>query len=206
MVEEQLRGRGIRDQRVLDAMLRVPRHEFTPEQYRHQAYEDHPVPIAEGQTISQPYMVALMLEALQLNPGGRALEVGSGSGYVTALLAELTAKVVAIERHAALVAESRNVLHRLGYKSVEVILGDGTHGAPEHAPYDAIVVSAAAVEVPYALLAQLAEAGRMVIPVGSADSQQLQLIEMRNGKPQTSLRELCRFVPLLGGVNDAGGP
>ncbi len=204
MVESQLRARGIRDERVLDAMLRVPRHLFTPETYRDQAYEDHPVPIVESQTISQPYIVALMLEALQLNPADRALEVGTGSGYVTALLAELTGQVFSIERHAALVAESRTILDRLGYKNAQLILGDGGQGLPQHAPYDAIVVSAAAVDVPRPLLGQLAEGGRMIIPVGPPEAQQLQLIEMKNGEPQISLRELCRFVPLLSGVNDPG--
>jgi protein-L-isoaspartate(D-aspartate) O-methyltransferase len=202
MMEEQLRNRGIRDERVLSAMLRVPRHEFIAERYRDQAYEDHPVPIGEGQTISQPYMVALMLDALQLQPADRALEVGSGSGYVSALLAELTAQVFAVERHAGLVTESRRVLDGLGYKNARVLLGDGSQGLPEHAPYDVIVVSAAAVEVPEPLLAQLAEAGRMIIPVGPPDSQQLRLIEIKNGEHQVSLRELCRFVPLLSGVNN----
>jgi protein-L-isoaspartate(D-aspartate) O-methyltransferase len=201
MVEEQLRARGIRDQRVLEVMRRVPRHEFLAEEHRAQAYEDHPVPIGEGQTISQPYIVALMLEALQLEPTGRVLEVGSGSGYVTALLAELTTEVFSIERHGVLVAESRRVLQLLGYRNAHVSLGDGNLGIAEHAPYDAIVVSAAAGEVPPRLLAQTAEGGRMMIPVGPADTQQLQLIEIKNGEPQISLRELCRFVPLLDGVN-----
>lgn len=204
MVEGQLRARGIRDERVLDAMLRVPRHEFIAEQYRGQAYEDHPLSIAEGQTISQPYMVALMLGALQLQPADSTLEVGSGSGYVTALLAELTAQVFAIERHAVLTAESRKVLSSIGYLNTQVFLGDGSQGLLQHAPYDAIVVSAATVEVPVPLLAQLAEGGRMIIPVGPPDSQQLRLIEMKNGEPRISLRELCRFVPLLSGVNDPG--
>jgi protein-L-isoaspartate(D-aspartate) O-methyltransferase len=202
MVEGQLRKRGIRDERVLDAMLRIPRHKFIAEQYRDQAYEDHPVPIGEGQTISQPYMVALMIEALQLKPADHALEVGSGSGYVTALLAELTAQVFSVERHAVLVTESRRVLDSLGYKNAQVFLCDGSQGLSKYAPYDAIVVSAAAVEVPRPLLEQLAEGGRMVIPIGPPDAQQLQLIEIKNGEPQTSLRELCRFVPLLSGVHD----
>jgi protein-L-isoaspartate(D-aspartate) O-methyltransferase len=203
MVEDQLRARGIRDAHLLGAMLRVPRHEFVAEPHWPQAYEDHPLPIGAGQTISQPYMVALMLEALRLTSEDRVLEVGSGSGYVTALLAELTAQVFAIERHAALVADSRRGLDRLGYKNAQVILGDGTLGLPAHAPYDAIIVSAAASEVPSALLTQLAEGGRLVIPVGPPDSQQLRLIERKNGEQEVSLRELCRFVPLLSGVNDA---
>jgi protein-L-isoaspartate(D-aspartate) O-methyltransferase len=202
MVESQLRARGIRDQRVLDAMLRVPRHEFVAEQYRAQAYEDYPLPIGEGQTISQPYIVALMLEAVQPNPAGRALEVGTGSGYVTALLAELTAEVYSIERHALLARESGRVLKSLGYESAHVVLGDGTLGLPEHGPYDAIIVSAAGTEVPAPLLAQLGEGGRMIIPVGSQESQQLRLIEKKDGEARISLRELCRFVPLLSGVSD----
>jgi len=200
MVEMQLRERGIRDERVLGAMTRVPRHEFTPQGYRNQAYEDHPLPISKGQTISQPYIVALMLEALALTPGDKVLEVGTGSGYVTALLAELAAQVVSVERHATLADEAREVLDRLAYANVRVIAGDGGQGFPACAPYDVIIVSAAAPDVPHALLGQLAEGGRMIIPVGPADSQQLQLIRMHNGKPQITLRETCRFVPLVPGV------
>jgi protein-L-isoaspartate(D-aspartate) O-methyltransferase len=200
MVEEQLRGRGIADERVLDAMERVPRHAFAPERYREQAYEDHPLPIGEGQTISQPYIVALMLEALSLEPKENVLEVGTGSGYATALLAELAAQAVSIERHATLADEARELLARLGYTNVKVIVGDGGQGFLAEAPYDAILVSAAAASVPPALVAQLSEDGRMVIPVGSADAQQLQLIHMRNGQPLTTRREFCRFVPLIGDV------
>jgi protein-L-isoaspartate(D-aspartate) O-methyltransferase len=200
MVEEQLRGRGIADERVLDAMARVPRHAFAPERYREQAYEDHPLPIGEGQTISQPYIVALMLEALSLEPKENVLEVGTGSGYATALLAELAAQAVSIERHATLADEARELLARLGYTNVKVIVGDGGQGFLAEAPYDAILVSAAAASVPPALVAQLSEDGRMVIPVGSADAQQLQLIHMRNGQPLTTRREFCRFVPLIGDV------
>lgn len=197
MVKDQLRARGIRDERVLDAMARVPRHEFAPERYRDQAYEDHPLPIREGQTISQPYIVAIMLEALALSPEDKVLEVGTGSGYLTALLGELAALVVSIERHAALVDSAGELLSRMGYTNVRVIAGDGTRGFPELAPYDAIIVSAAAPELPRALVEQLAEGGRMIIPVGWEDSQQLQLIEKRNGQLRTTLRELCRFVPLV---------
>ncbi len=199
MVDSQLRARGIGDERVLHAMLRVPRHEFAPERYRDQAYEDHPLPIGEGQTISQPYIVARMLESLALRPTHRVLEVGTGSGYVTALLAELAAQVFSVERHAALADAARELIGRLGYTNVRVIVGDGSQGFAEGAPYDAIIVSAAAGEVPRALLEQLAEGGRMIIPVGPADSQQLQLIRMENGQPRTSLHELCRFVPLVSG-------
>lgn len=199
MVDSQLRARGITDERVLDAMLRVPRHEFAPERYQDQAYEDHPLPIGEGQTISQPYIVALMLEALALSPNDRTLEVGTGSGYVTALLAELGAQVFSVERHAILADGARELIARLGYANVKIIVGDGTQGFPEGAPYNAIMVSAAAAQLPLALLAQLAEGGRIIIPVGGEDSQQLQLIRMHNGQPRTVLRELCRFVPLVSG-------
>lgn len=197
MVESQLRARGISDQRVLEAMLRVPRHEFAPEKYRDQAYEDHPLPIGEGQTISQPYIVASMLKTLALAPTDRVLEVGTGSGYLTALLAELAAEVFSMERHAALADAARELLGRMGYPNVRIIVGDGSRGFVEGAPYDAIIVSAAAAEVPRSLLEQLAEGGRLIIPVGPADSQQLQLIRMENGQPRIGLHELCRFVPLV---------
>jgi protein-L-isoaspartate(D-aspartate) O-methyltransferase len=197
MVNAQLRSRGITDQRVLDAMARVPRHEFAPERYRDQAYEDHPLPIAEGQTISQPYIVAIMLQALALKASDRVLEIGTGSGYVTALLAELTGEVISIERHATLANAARELLSRLGYSKATVVVGDGTRGFAECAPYDAILVSAAASELPLELVEQLAEGGRLMIPVGCDDSQQLHLIEKRSGKPKTTLREMCRFVPLV---------
>jgi len=197
MVNAQLRSRGITDERVLDVMARVPRHEFAPERYRDQAYEDHPLPIAEGQTISQPYIVAIMLQALALKASDRVLEIGTGSGYVTALLAELTGEVFSIERHAALANTARELLSRLGYRNVRVVVGDGTRGFAEGAPYDAILVSAAASELPHELVDQLAEGGRLMIPVGCDDSQQLHLIEKRNGQPKTTLREMCRFVPLV---------
>ena len=199
MVEFQLRERGISDERVLDAMTRVPRHEFAPESCRGQAYEDHPLPIGEKQTISQPYIVALMLQALALSPTDKVLEIGTGSGYVTALLAELAAHIVSVERHPALADEARQLVFSLGYTNVRIIVADGTRGYPESAPYNAILVSAAAPALPQPLLTQLAEGGRMIIPVGGEDSQQLQLIQIRNGQPHTTLRELCRFVPLVPG-------
>lgn len=199
MVDSQLRARGIADQRVLEAMARVPRHEFAPERYRDQAYEDHPLPIGEGQTISQPYIVGIMLEALALSPADLVLEVGTGSGYVTALLAELAAQVFSVERHPALADAARDLLARMGYTHVKVMVGDGSQGFAQGAPYDAIIVSAAAAEVPPALLAQMAEGARMIIPVGLPNSQQLQLIHMENGQPRITLRDLCRFVPLVSG-------
>jgi len=200
MVETQLRARGIADDRVLRAMALVPRHEFAPEPYRDQAYEDHPLPIGEGQTISQPYIVGSMLEALTLKGTDRVLEVGTGSGYVTALLGELATEIFSVERHATLAEAAKTLLARMGYANVNVMVGDGSRGYAPGAPYDAILVSAAAAEVPPKLIAQLAEGGRMVIPVGPADTQQLQLIKMRNGQPHNTLRELCRFVPLVSDV------
>ncbi|HEY6770469.1 MAG TPA: protein-L-isoaspartate(D-aspartate) O-methyltransferase [Candidatus Sulfotelmatobacter sp.] len=197
MVAEQIRDRGVSDQRVLNAMLLVPRHQFTPEPYRDQAYEDHPLPIGEGQTISQPYIVASMLEALNLKPAYKVLEVGAGSGYVTALLAELADRIFSIERHASLAQGAWQILAGLGYKNVEIVVGDGSRGLPEHQPFDAIIVSAAAVGLPAPLVSQLSEGGRMIVPVGPADAQQLQLIHIENGQVKISLRESCRFVPLI---------
>ncbi len=197
MVDFQLRARGISDPRVLDAMLRVPRHEFVPEPYRSEAYEDHPLPIGESQTISQPYVVALMLESLQIASTDKVFEVGTGSGYVTALLAELAAQVFSIERYPALAESALKVLTALGYANIQVVTGDGTLGLPAAAPFDAILVSAAAPNLPHTLLTQLREGGRMIVPVGSPDSQQLQFIRMVNGQPVISLREAVRFVPLI---------
>ena len=202
MVDHDLRGRGIADERVLQAMLRLLRHEFVSEAYRSQAYEDHPLPIGEGQTISQPYIVAIMLEALAPRATDKVLEVGAGSGYATALLADLTERVVAVERYPVLVASATQTLSRLGYKNVNVVVGDGSQGFAAGAPYDAILVSAAAHAVPQALLSQLREdGGRMIIPVGPAESQQLQLIRRQAGRALVTLCGACRFVPLVSGVN-----
>jgi protein-L-isoaspartate(D-aspartate) O-methyltransferase len=200
MVESQLRVRGISDPRVLQAMLRVPRDEFVAEAYRVHAYEDNPLPIGNGQTISQPYVVAVMLQALELGGTEKVLEIGTGSGYVTALLAELAAEVFSVERHAQLAENSRQVLTHLGYSNVQVITGDGTQGLPDVAPFDAILVSAAAHDVPQALLKQLGEVGRMIIPVGTRDAQQLQLIRIVAGQLFVSVREAVRFVPLISEV------
>jgi protein-L-isoaspartate(D-aspartate) O-methyltransferase len=197
MVDSQLRARGVSDPRVLDAMLRVPRHEFVPEPYRDRAYDDHPLPIGDNQTISQPYIVALMLESLQLKPSDKVLEIGTGSGYATALLAELVAQVFSIERHPSLAENARRVLTALGYSNIQVFTGDGTLGLPGAAPFDAILVSAAATDLPAALLNQLREGGRMIIPIGREDSQQLQFIRIVNGQPVISPREAVRFVPMV---------
>ncbi len=199
MVQTQLVARGIRDQRVLSAMARVPRHEFVSERYREQAYGDHPIPIAEGQTVSQPYIVAVMLEVLKLEPSAKVLEVGTGSGYMTALLAELAAQVYSVERHARLARQAEDTLARLGYHNVTVLVGDGTQGLADFAPYDGIVVSAAASQIPAALIDQLREEGRMVIPVGPPDAQELQLVIKHEGHPIVHRLDGCRFVPLVAG-------
>ena len=202
MVDKDLRARGIADERVLQAMLRVRRHEFVPQADRAHAYEDHPLPIGEGQTISQPYMVAIMLAVLSPQPTDTVLEVGTGSGYVTALLAELSARVVSVERSAALAAGAKQVLSDLAYRNVNVVVGDGREGFPGSAPYDAVLVSAATAEVPQPLLSQLrADGGRMVVPVGPAESQQLQLIRMVAGQAAVTYCGACRFVPLVSGVS-----
>ena len=198
MVADQLRARGIRDERVLDAMARVPRHEFVPPEHCDQAYEDHPLAIGEGQTISQPFVVAAMLEALALRREDVALEVGTGSGYETAVLAELVGTVYSIERIASLAERARAVLVRLGYSNVTVVHGDGSLGLPEAAPFDAIVVSAAAPQVPASLMDQLRDGGRLVIPVGSGFAQELQLVRKIGGNSTTMYLDGVRFVPLIG--------
>ena len=208
MVLVQLAERGILDVRVLDAMRNVPRHEFVPVTLWQEAYEDHPLPIGEGQTISQPYIVAAMLEHLALQAvdqiAERVLEVGTGSGYVTALLSLLCAEVYSVERHAQLAASAESTLRRLGYRNVKIRVGDGSQGWPEYAPFDAILVSAATPEMPPALFEQLCEGGRMVVPVGPPSSQELQLIRKIGGEPEVEFLEGCRFVPLVEGTVDSG--
>ena len=199
MVERQLRRRGIRDERVLEAMGQVPRHEFVPAELLREAYEDHPLPIGGGQTISQPYIVAQMVEALALQGGERVLEVGTGSGYQAAVLARLAARVHTIECDPSLARTARERLSRLGFgDTVEVIEGDGSAGYATAAPYDGILVAAAAPDVPAQLIEQLAEGGRLVIPVGERDAQELRLIRKIGGAPVVSKLGYCRFVPLLG--------
>jgi protein-L-isoaspartate(D-aspartate) O-methyltransferase len=197
MVATQLRARGIRDARVLRAMERVPRHEFVEPRYRDQAYDDHPLPINAGQTVSQPYIVALMLEILQLEPSSRVLEIGTGSGYQTAVLAEISDHVYSVERHPQLAREARETLSRLDFTNLILRVGDGGQGLPEYAPFDAIVVSAAAKQIPAPLFDQLREGGRMIIPVGPHEAQELQLVRKREGKPLITMLEGCRFVPLI---------
>jgi protein-L-isoaspartate(D-aspartate) O-methyltransferase len=202
MVRTQLADRGIRDARVLDAMREVPRHEFVPETFRQDAYEDHPLPIGEGQTISQPYIVAAMLEHLALQSTDHILEIGTGSGYVTALLSLLCAEVYSVERHPQLAALAESTLHRLEYRNVKIRVGDGSQGWPEYAPFDAILVSAATREMPPALFAQMREGGRMMVPVGPPFIQELQLIRKVEGRPEVNILEGCRFVPLVEGSAD----
>ena len=198
MIEKQLRRRGIQDAAVLAAMAAVPRHEFVSEDVRAHAYDDLPLPIGSGQTISQPYIVAAMTTALHLQPGDRVLEIGTGCGYHAAVLSRLAKEVFTIERRPELAASASARLVRLGYSNAHVHCGDGTLGLPEFAPFDAILVAAAAPAVPKTLLAQLAEGGRIILPVGGAEHQELQLIEKHGDTFPTKMLEGCRFVPLLG--------
>jgi protein-L-isoaspartate(D-aspartate) O-methyltransferase len=198
MVESQLRARGLSDRRMLDAMNRVPRHEFIAELHRNQAYEDCPLPIGEEQTISQPYIVGLTLESLCLQPSDTVLEVGTGSGYQAALLGALVSKVYSIERLEPLAREAAATLARLGYTNVTVLVADGSSGLPEQQPFEAIVVAAATPRVSASLFGQLQEGGRMVIPVGSARAQELQLLRKQNGLAVVTSLGGCSFVPLIG--------
>lgn len=198
MVRRQLAGRGIDSPQVLHAMGSVPRHEFVGPDLRAFAYDDSPLPIGSGQTISQPYIVAFMLQALELEAGDRVLEVGAGSGYVAALLAAMGADVYAIERHKDLADQARERLERLGYRHVTVIHGDGTRGWAEAAPYDAIVVAAGAIEVPAALREQLAISGRLVIPVGSQLQHLMRITRVDEHRYEEEELTAVRFVPLIG--------
>jgi protein-L-isoaspartate(D-aspartate) O-methyltransferase len=200
MVEHQLERRGIADPLVLAAMGKVPREAFVPPELADEAYADGPLPIGEGQTISQPYIVALMTEALELRGGERVLEIGAGSGYAAAVLAEIAAELFTVERHARLAEEAAARLAGLGYDHVQVRVGDGSRGWPEHAPYEAIVVAAGAPEVPEALKEQLAVGGRLVIPVGRGRTLQDLLRLRRLSETEYQREELggVRFVPLVG--------
>ena len=198
MIETQLRKRGVKDECVLRAMATVPRHEFVPAQSRELAYSDEPLAIGGGQTISQPYIVAAMTEALHLRGSERVLEIGTGCGYQAALLSLLSREVYSIECRPELARAAAERLQSLGYLNVHVHCGDGTLGLKEFAPYDAILVAAAAPALPKPLLEQLIEGGRMIAPVGSEEHQELVLVT-RHGKEFTSqYREGCRFVPLVG--------
>jgi len=198
MVRTQIESRGITDRLLLEAMRKIPREKFVDEEFKGSAYEDHPLPIGEGQTISQPYIVALMTQSLKLKGKEKVLEIGTGSGYQTAILAELSREVYSIERYESLVARARLVLESLGYTNVQIFTGDGTEGLEEYAPYDRIIVTAAAPQVPPPLIEQLAEGGRLVIPVGSLYSQDLQVVEKKRGKIFTRTEGGCVFVPLVG--------
>ncbi len=198
MVREQIRGRGILSPNVIEAMLRVPRHEFVPEEVVAGAYADQPLPIGDGQTISQPFMVAAMTEAMELKGEERVLEVGTGSGYQSAVLSLLAKEVHTVEYISTLAATARERLHRLGYRNIFVHIGDGTLGWAGAAPYDGIVVTAAAPRIPQPLVDQLAEGGRLVIPVGPAMEQDLLLVRKISGRTSAETLHHCRFVPLVG--------
>jgi protein-L-isoaspartate(D-aspartate) O-methyltransferase len=200
MVEKQLQARGIHNERVLGAMSRIPREEFIPKEWRRNAYEDEPVPIGHGQTISQPYMTALMVQILELKGLEKVLEVGTGCGYHAAVLGAVAAEVITLEIIPELAELARQNLRATGYDAnVRVICGDGSVGYPELMPYDAISVAAAAPDVPHQLGEQLAESGRMVVPAGSYDEQELRLITKTGGQLSTRIAAHCRFVPLRGG-------
>jgi protein-L-isoaspartate(D-aspartate) O-methyltransferase len=204
MVERQLRGRDIRDERVLEAMAGVPRELFVPPDQQRRAYRDAALPIGHGQTISQPYMVARIAEALALRPGELVLDVGTGSGYQAAVLAELGADVVTIERIPELAEEARAHLATAGYPQVEVRVGDGTLGVPDRAPFDAIAVAAAAPAFPETLYEQLRPRGRLVVPVGGQRAQRLEVIVRSPEGPAVVHSVPCRFVPLVGEEGFAG--
>ncbi len=198
MIQMQLRRRGITDVAVLAAMESVPRHEFVPREFREKSYEDVPLPIGDGQTISQPYIVAAMTAPLHVKPGDRVLEIGTGCGYQAAILSRLAGEVFGVERRPELALSASARLERLGYANVHVHCGDGTLGMPDVAPFEAILVAAAAPAIPQPLLAQLAEGCRMIVPVGYAEHQELQLIEKRGKSVRITTLEGCRFVPLVG--------
>lgn len=199
MVAEQLESRDIRDKRVLKAMRQVPRHLFVPLSFRDRAYADYPLPIGEDQTISQPYIVALMTQCLELKGKENILEVGTGSGYQAAVLSLLASHVYSIEINAALAESARNLLHNLGYANVDIRTGDGFFGWPEKAPFDGIIVTCAARRVPGPLFEQLKEGGRMVIPVGeTGEGQRLIRVRKLKGKAHEEEISLVMFVPMLG--------
>jgi protein-L-isoaspartate(D-aspartate) O-methyltransferase len=203
MVAEQIRARGVRDDRVLDAMRRVPREQFLPPEVRVDAYGDHPVPIGHGQTISQPYIVGYMTEALRLEPAHRVLEIGAGCGYQTAVLAEIVRQVYAIELIPELAARAAQTLEALGYGNAHVRPGDGYEGWPDHAPYDRIIDAAAADAVPPALVEQLADSGILVMPIGSV-AQELRVLQKHGTVMQLLATLPVRFVPMVRAANRFG--
>ena len=198
MVDEQLRARGLTDERLLAAFRKVPRHLFVPEELRREAYTDNPLPIGGGQTISQPYMVALMTSCLRLQGHERVLEIGTGSGYQAAILAELALEVFSVERLPELLHLVAERLQALGYANVHLRPSNGSLGWPEHAPYDAMLVTAAAPDVPPPLLAQLAERGRIILPIGPPEGQALIEVHKHDGTVTRTEIASCVFVPLLG--------
>lgn len=198
MVRDQFITRGITDQRVLAAFYKVEREKFVPSEVRNNAYQDFPLSIGEGQTISQPYMVALMTQSLELKGNEKVLEIGTGSGYQTAILAELAREVYSVERIRALAERARKLLKKLGYNNVKILISDGTLGWEESSPYDRILVTAGAREIPQPLTDQLEEGGVMVIPVGNSYSQDLEVLRKRKNHIKTVAVEKCVFVPLIG--------
>ena len=204
MVEEQIVRRGVHDTAVLEAVRKVPRHLFIPEKYRSAAYADGPQPIGEGQTISQPYIVASMTEELELAPGSKVLEIGTGSGYQTAVLAEIAAEVYTIEIIAPLADSAKRILNKLGYKNIFMRLGDGSRGWPEAAPFDGIIITAAAPRIPDALPEQLAESGRMIVPVGESVWVSQNLVKLRKTTRGIEKKVLypVRFVAMHGEIEE----
>ena len=197
MVESQIIARGIRDKNVIDAMLKVERHLFVPDEYVQQAYEDYPLPIGDGQTISQPYIVALMTQSLGLKKSSRVLEIGTGSGYQAAILAEICDSVYTIELFESLSKQAEKTLNSIGYKNIKLKSGDGYAGWKDYSPFDAIIVTCAPTHVPLALQEQLAEGGKMIIPVGQANDQELVLYEKKDNNFRHKNIVPVRFVPML---------
>jgi len=197
MVRYQIKARGVKDKKVLDAMRKVERHLFVPPEYISQAYEDHPLPVGEGQTISQPYIVALMTEVLDPDSTKKVLEIGTGSGYQAAVLAELCDSVYTIEIFKSLGEKAKNLLKVLGYDNVKVKIGDGYEGWEKHSPFDAIIVTCAPTHIPQPLKDQLAEGGKMIIPVGESYAQELVLLEKKNGRIVQKDIIAVRFVPMI---------
>lgn len=200
MVDRHLRRRGITEPQILDAFLSVPREEFVSEEFRHLAYGDHPLPIESGQTISQPYIVALMIQAADIKGGETVLEIGAGSGYAAAVISRIAGKVIGIERQHELVEVAGERLRRLGYDNVEIVEGDGTRGCPDHAPFDAILAAASGSHVPDTLIAQLAPGGTLVMPVGDPGWVQelVKVAKQENGVLKQENLGGVRFVPLIG--------
>ena len=207
MIERQLRGRGIADERILGAFRSVPREEFVPPDQAPQAYGDHPLPIEAGQTISQPFIVAMMIQAAEIGPGDKVLEIGAGSGYAAAVMSRIAGEVIGIERHRELAELAAERMRRLGYDNVRIVEGDGTRGCPEEAPFDAILAAATGSHVPQPLLDQLAPGGRVVMPLGAPDSIQhlVKVTRQADGSLEQSDLGPVRFVPLVGeeGWSDA---